>query len=223
MAAVLACGDGAVLSHLSAAELWEIRRRVSRGWDADDRDSVRPVDVTVPSTAGKSRRPGINLHRSATLLPSQCTQRFGIPTTTPSRTLVDLRALLSPAQFNAAVREAEFLRLPIAEPSGPPRTRTDLEQLFLSRCRHHRLPTPAVNAKVDRFEVDFLWGEPRVIAEVDGWESHRTRSAFEADRARDARLAVLGYTVVRFTWRQITDDPADVVRTIRALLKARGG
>lgn len=91
---------------------------------------------------------------------------------------------------------------------------------MLALCRRHRLPRPEVNVKVDRFEVDFLWREQQLVVEVDGWEAHRSRSAFEEDRARDARLAVLGYEVVRFTWRQVTHDGATVAKTIRALLRA---
>ncbi|HKH22425.1 MAG TPA: DUF559 domain-containing protein [Solirubrobacterales bacterium] len=101
------------------------------------------------------------------------------------------------------------------------RTRTELEHRMLSLCRRHRLPWAEVNANVHGFEVDFLWREQRLIAEVDGWDSHRSRSAFEQDRARDAQLAVLGYEVVRFTWRQLTGDPAAVATTIRALISAR--
>jgi hypothetical protein len=120
--------------------------------------------------------------------------------TRPRRTLADLRRLLSPAQFNAAVRETEFLGLPIDEgvvrqghgSSKAPRTRTELEALFLALCRRHRLTQPQVYVRVDRFEVDFLWPARRLVAEVDGWESHRTRSAFEEDRRRDARLKLLG-------------------------------
>jgi very-short-patch-repair endonuclease len=93
-----------------------------------------------------------------------------------------------------------------------------LESRLLALCRRHRLPKPEVNARLDQFVADFLWPEQRLYVEADGWESHRTRSAFEADRARDARLKVLGYEVLRFTWRQITSDPGRVARTIRALL-----
>jgi very-short-patch-repair endonuclease len=89
------------------------------------------------------------------------------------------------------LREAEFLGLAVGESFVADRARTDLEQEFLALCRRHRLPEPAVNVKVDRFEVDFLWANERLIVEVDGWESHRTRSAFEEDRARDARLKVI--------------------------------
>ncbi len=92
---------------------------------------------------------------------------------------------------------------------------------MLALCRRHRLPQPDVNVSVDRYVVDFLWADCSLIVEVDGWESHRTRSAFEEDRARDARLAVLGYAVVRFTWRQVTSDAVEVAQTIRTLLLAR--
>jgi very-short-patch-repair endonuclease len=92
---------------------------------------------------------------------------------------------------------------------------------MLALCRRHRLPKPEINLKIDRFEVDFLWREERLIVEVDGWVSHRSRSAFEEDRARDARLKVLGFNVLRFTWRQIVQDRASVAKTIRALLRSR--
>jgi very-short-patch-repair endonuclease len=212
MAAVLACGEGAVLSHLSAAALWGIRR-----------SSAATVHVTVPSTSGKRRRDGILLHRSSTLTASSSTRHDGIPVTRPARTLADLRPLLSPAQFTAAVREAEFLRLPIGNQYPADGARTELEHRMLALCRRHRLPQPEVNVMIDRFEVDFLWPEARLIVEVDGWDAHRTRSAFEEDRERDARLAVLGYRVVRFTWRQLTRDRPAVARTIRSLLRAGGG
>lgn len=221
MAAVLACGEGAVLSHLNAAELWGIHRRVRRLSDVGGRAEVADVHVTVPSTAGIRRRRGIVLHRSSTLMPCHCTLGDGIPVTTPTRTLADIHPLLSPARFAAALREAEFLLLPINEHFDSDRARTDLEQAMLALCRRHRLPRPEVNVRVDRYEVDFLWRRERLIVEGDGWDSHRSRSAFEEDRARDARLAVLGYEVVRFTWRQVTSDSAAVAATIRTLLRAR--
>jgi Uncharacterized protein conserved in bacteria len=185
---------------------------------AGPRDSA--VDVSIPGTAGRKTREGIALHRSSTLIASDCTRRDGIPVTSPARTLADLRAVISPPGLAAARREAEFLRLPIDEAPAGDRARTDLEAVFLTLCRRHRLPRPAVNAGVDRYEVDFLWASCRLIVEVDGWESHRIRTAFEEDRARDARFAVLGYEVVRFTWRQVTADAAGVAKTIRALVRA---
>jgi Protein of unknown function (DUF559) len=119
--------------------------------------------------------------------------------TSPARTLYDLRPLLSSAQLARAVREAEFLGLPVGEQFTADAPRSALEDHMLALCRRFHLPRPRVNARVDRYEVDFLWRDRRVIAEVDGWASHRTRSAFEEDRARDAALKLLGYEVLRFT------------------------
>jgi len=226
MAAVLACGEGAVLSHTSAGELWGIVRRARRGGGRGEEPP--PVHVTVRGDGGRKRHRGIRLHRSSTLTSTQCTRRDGIPATTPARTLADLRPVLSQAKWASAFREAEFLRLPIGNAldgrnrtTQRPRTRTELESLFIRMVRRHRLPQPEVNVKVDRTEVDFLWRPQRLIVETDGWESHGTRSAFEEDRARDARLTVLGYEVLRFTWRQIESEPRTVAGTIRAVLRAR--
>jgi very-short-patch-repair endonuclease len=207
MAAVLACSEGAVLSHRSAAALWRIGR------------VTMPIDVTVASGNGRATRKGIRLHRSRTLSPADCTLRAGIPVTKPDRTLRDLRRVLPRKQFARALREAEYLGLLVGNTFTGDRTRTDLEAMFLALARHHRLPQPEVNVRVDRFLVDFLWRREHLIVEVDGWESHRTRSAFEEDRARDARLTLLGYHVLRFTWRQVEDDAARVARTVRELLR----
>jgi very-short-patch-repair endonuclease len=221
MAAVLACGDGAVLSHLSAAELWGIRRRTRRLAAAGVDGEPIAVHITVPRTSGTRKRNGIVLHRSSTLVARDCTRLEGIPVTRPNRTLTDLRPFLSTAQFAAALREAEFLRLPIENRFESDGARTELEQHMVALCRRHRLPQPEVNARLDRYDVDLLWRDAGLVVEVDGWESHRTRSAFEADRSRDARLKVLGYEVVRFTWRQVTGDRPAVGKTIRTLLRVR--
>jgi very-short-patch-repair endonuclease len=216
MAAVLACGRGAVVSHRSAAGLWRILPAPGRGQSGW---AGAWVDVTVPGNGGRARRRGIRLHRSITLSPAHCTIRTGIPVTTPSRTLADLRPVLSSTKFASALREAEFLKVPIGDRTDADRTGTELEALFLSLCRRHRLPQPEVNILIDRYEVDFLWRDEHLVVEVDGWESHQTRSAFEEDRARDSRLKVLGYEVVRFTWRQVENDSAAVVHTVRTLLR----
>lgn len=218
MAAVLASGQAAVLSHTSAAELWGMlrsRRPPSpAGVDVD-------VHVTIPNEAGRRKRHGIVIHRSRTLNPNQVTRRHAIPVTTPIRTLRDLRRTLPQPQFAAALRQAEFLRLPLDDSLEPDRTRSELEARFLALCRRHRVPQPEVNVRIGGFVVDFTWPEQRLMVEVDGWDSHRTRSAFEEDRARDARLAVLGYEVVRFTWRQLMRDQPEVAKTIRTLLRTR--
>ena len=223
MAAVLACGPEAVLSHVSAGSLWGMLRNQRR--PTADPLAGQPdggiTHVTVPGE-GKSRR-AIQVHRSRTLRPSHMTRRLGIPVTTPSRTLADLRRTLPPKRFAAALREAEFLGLPLEPDLDPDGTRSEMEALFLGLCRRHRLPKPEVNVRIGGHDVDFLWPDRRLAVEVDGWHSHRTRSAFEEDRARDLKLKLLGFEVVRFTWRQLTEIPADVASALRRLLGAEGG
>ncbi|HEY3192331.1 MAG TPA: DUF559 domain-containing protein [Solirubrobacterales bacterium] len=177
------------------------------------------VDVSVPGGGGRARRRGIQVHRSKTLVSADCTRRKGIPVTKPARTLKDLRRILPSQKFSAVLRQAEFLDLPIGCAFGTDHTRSELEARFLALLRRHRLPQPEVNVRVDRFVVDFLWRRQRLIVEVDGWESHGTRSAFEEDRARDSRLTVLGYDVLRYTWRRVEEDTAEVVRAVRELLR----
>jgi very-short-patch-repair endonuclease len=147
------------------------------------------------------------------------TRRNGIAVTTPARTLADLRRVVSVDDVRRAIREAEYLRLPIGDLDGIEElTRTRLERAFLRLCRRHRLPKPEVNVVIGPYEVDFLWRDRRLIVEVDGYRSHGTRSAFEEDRARDVALTVLGYEVVRFTYRQVTDQPDPVAHALRLLL-----
>jgi very-short-patch-repair endonuclease len=126
--------------------------------------------------------------------------------------------VLSGKEFAAALREAEYLSLPVGNRFTPDGTRSALEARFLSVCRRHRLPSPEVNVRLGTFTVDFLWRREHLVAELDGWESHRTRSAFEADRKRDVRLGLLGYQVVRFTYRQLTEQADAVAAALQALL-----
>jgi very-short-patch-repair endonuclease len=216
MAAVLAAGPGAVLSHVSAGELWGMlgsRRRQSLP------KATLPIDVTVCS--GSESRAGIRVHRSRTLTKAHVTSRLGIPVTNPSRTLTDLRRVLPRPQFAAALRQAEFLGLPIHGALEADHTRSELEARFLALCRRHRIPPPEVNVRVGPFTVDFLWRERRLVVEVDGYRAHGTRSAFESDRARDLELRLLGYEVIRFTWRQLTDRPREVAAALRRLFLGR--
>jgi len=218
MAAVLACGPNAVLSHQSAAALWGIEPSRAR-------TSPAPSDSEIPhvSVPGESKsRKGIRVHRSRTLFPSGVTRRAGIPVTTPSRTLVDLHRLLPQQQFAAALRQAEYLGLPLDQRLEPDGTRSELESRFLGLCRRHRLPRPEVNVPLGPFTVDFLWPENRLVVELDGYRAHAGRTAFEADRGRDVELKALGYEVVRLTWRQVTTEPGDVARAVRGVLRARG-
>jgi very-short-patch-repair endonuclease len=209
LAAVMACGEGAVLSHMDAAALWELMS-APRG----------PIHVTIPTDNGRERRTSIVLHRALTLLPSQTTVRSSIPVTNPARTVSDLRRLLSRPRFEPILRRAEILRLDI----GPQQEhieeadRTELERRMLALCRRHGLPMPRCQQIIGAYTVDFLWPDARLVVEVDGWKTHGTRSAFESDRSRDAELQVAGYRVVRFTWRQVTENGPAVAATIRALL-----
>jgi very-short-patch-repair endonuclease len=212
MAAVLALGDGAVLSHRSAAALWDLLPPQNG-----------PVDVSLPSRSGRRQRQGIRIHRPASLNALEITHRRGIPVTSPARTLADLRRSVPTRESRRAVRQAEFLGLAIDPVLEPDRTRSELEYKFLRLCRRHRLPMPAVNLGVGPFTVDFCWVEQRLIVETDGYTSHRGRTAFEDDRARDLKLRTLGYEVLRLSYRQVIDDPAEVADVLRALLMPPAG
>jgi predicted transcriptional regulator of viral defense system len=211
MAAVLACGEGAALSHRSAAELWDMLRAREYAW----------VHVTVPTSAGRRRRRGIHLHRSPLLQSGTLTtKRRGIRVTTPARTLADLAKTTSAHELNRATRQAEFLGLPLDEPTD--RTRSDLEALFLRICARHGIPRPEVNVKLDPYTVDFLWRDQRVIVEVDGWQAHRGRRSFRDDRERDIDLGLRGFTVRRFADTTLNDDPAGVGRAVQRFLTENG-
>jgi very-short-patch-repair endonuclease len=181
------------------------------------------VDITVPGTGGRSRRSGIRVHRSTCLVLKAVTIRQGIPTTTPVRTILDLRRALNREELQQVVARAEILRLPIERLPGflHEPTRSLLERRFLRLCREYGFPKPEVNVKIGPYEVDFLWRDHLLAIETDGWETHRTRSAFELDRLRDAELKARGYEVVRFTYWRVTDDPAYVAGVLRKLLDRR--
>lgn len=235
LAAVMACGPGAALSHVSAAIVLGIRR-----------GSEARFDVT---THERGRKPtaGIRLHRVRRPLGDAVTHVDGIPVTAVARTLLDLADVLAPQQLARAVHEAEALRIldvreveaqldgasgrrgaaklaaALAEPS-PGTTRSALEERFADLIAASGLPRPRLNvlvaARGRRFEVDALWPRERAIVELDG-AVHRTRRSFHADRARDAALAAEGYVVVRLTWRRVTREPDGVCDELRRLLEVR--
>jgi very-short-patch-repair endonuclease len=206
-AAVLACGRGAVLSQTSAAALWEIRA-IGSG----------PIHVTVPGYAGRGKRKGIAIHRSGTLLTTHMTVRRGIPVTSAARTLSDLRRMLPRSQYGAALRQAEIRRLDTGGAGGEEPAMTAFEQRLRNLCRRHGLPLPRAQQVIGPHTVDFLWPDQRLVVEMDDFRTHRTRTAFESDRARDAWLMTQGYRVLRLTWRQLRDEPAIVVATLRAMV-----
>ena len=221
MAAVLALGGDAVLSHGTAAGAWDLRRRGSGA-----------IHVTVPSTSGRKRRDGIRLHRSRTLTPSDTTTHRGIPITTPVRTIIDLARTLTGRPLEHALDLADQRHLidfsdlrnrPIPPSlqavltrysAGTTPTRSEMEERFLALCDDHGIPRPHVNTRVEGQEVDFVWPDRRLIVEVDGYAYHRSPSAFEADRERDVTLVLAGWRVLRFTWTQITMRSAWVARSV---------
>ncbi|HEX6781345.1 MAG TPA: DUF559 domain-containing protein [Solirubrobacterales bacterium] len=234
MAAVLASGPDAVLSHWSAAALWRIRPNTR---------SI--IDVTDPV---KSRSwDGIRRHHKA-LPPDEVTVTEAIPVTSVPRTIFDLAATEPLEVVKALLREAEFRELHdqlslwdlvgrYPGRRGIRRVKSALEALkdepldeyksrfeerFAPFLRCHELPRARFNQWIlvgdKRFQVDCLWPESRQIVELDGWEGHKTRTAFREDRARDRRLRVAGYGVTRLTWNQLEDEPQSVASDLRALL-----
>lgn len=207
MAAVLACGRGAVLSHRAAAAAWRLLP-----------DQGAPIDVSVRSDAGKKMRHGIRLHRRPSLDPKAVTQHRRIPTTTPAVTIVDLSKVARPTDVRRARRQAEVLGLPIDDKSEGDVTRSELEVLFLKLCRAHRLPTPEVNVWIAGLLVDFVWRKRRLIVETDGYRYHRGRTSFEDDRARDLQLRSHGFEVVRLTYNQVSRQSRETANILSKLL-----
>jgi hypothetical protein len=237
MAAVLAVGPGAVLSHGHAAANWDLRPGLGGG-----------VHVTLPGRTGRARRRGIRIHRPELFDAADVDVHDGIPTTTVSRTLLDLAVTIRGRQLEQLVRRAsqlrrfdlqelraalerhprhrgvpEMLRL-IARMRGrgTEDLRSELEVHFLQLCDDHGLPHPIVNGHVAGVRVDFHWPSARLVVETDGFEWHATPSTFADDRRRDQRLTLAGYRVVRFTWDEVRGEPARVVRTLVALLSRPG-
>jgi very-short-patch-repair endonuclease len=220
MAAVLACGPHAVLSHRSAGALYGLVAHHGR------------PELTAPTN--HSHR-GIDLHRSKSV---DRTVHYGIPVTTPARTLLDLAAVLDYTSLTRAVNEAHFKNLltfdslaaviatargrhtrPLRNVLSQPPTRSHLERAFLAMLDRHGLPRPEVNATVHGYEVDMLWRRERLIAELDG---RQHLLAFERDRERDADLLAHGLRTIRITWRRLTTTPAREAERIEHLLGLAG-
>jgi hypothetical protein len=171
----------------------------------------------------------------------------GVPCTSVARTLLDLSEVVDRRGLERALDQAEVLRILdvaavrdlLARSLGrhgsaalraalavhdlsPTLTRSELEERFLGICRGARVVEPEVNAWVEApggaLEADFVWRVKRLVVETDGHRTHGTRSAFERDRRRDQRLALAGWCVVRFTWRQIGNNPDEVASIVRGLL-----
>jgi hypothetical protein len=233
-AAVLACGAQAVLSHGDAAAHWGLMPAHGR-----------LIHVTKPSTAGRDPdRTQIKLHRVGTLRAWEFTLSEEIPTTTVARTLLDLSPHRRPRAMEDAIAQANRLgvfdllavrRCLDEHPRqhGAPALRrlldalagTDaadlrsmLEVLLLQLSDDYQLPAPVANAQVEGCTVDFCWPTKRLIIEADSYTYHSMPSAFERDRERDQLLTLAGYTVVRFTYNQITRQRRAVADRVRRLL-----
>jgi hypothetical protein len=220
LAAVLACGEGAALSHAAAAALWDVM------------DWPQSLEVTSPR---QHRRPGITTHRSRTLTAKDIRKRHGVPVTSPARTVLDLQPRLTDARLQRVVNDLRiaghlnttaFRRLcdaatRIATLLGDTEraTRSGLEDQFRRFVTRHGLPMPEVNAVLDNGrEVDALYRAERLIVEVDSWRYHGDRAAFERDRAKDTRALADGYRTVRITDRRMKRGGDEEAADIRRIL-----
>jgi hypothetical protein len=238
MAAVLACGPRAAVSHRSAAGLWGLRP-----------DNRRKSDVSLPSPSARPKR-AIEVHRSVTLTADDVTTVDGIRCTTVARTLVDLGDVVDRRAVERAVEQAEVLRLfdlrsveaaieragprrgagvllsVLEKLEGPTLTASDLEEAFLALCREASLPTPEVNVWMTLSDgtpakIDFLWRRERLAVETDGGPFHRTRQSRERDTRRDQLLRLMAFEPVRFTDRQVARDPGWVRGCLSELIARR--
>jgi hypothetical protein len=234
IAAVLASGEGAVLSHRSATALWGI-------WGSGAGD----VHVTVPRKTRSQR----SIHRHFGALPvDEVTIRDGIPVTSAARSVLDLAADKGEAAAESALREMEYLGIygPVSIPTllvrhphhkGTPlvrtclarlrddpggRIRSPLEELFLPFLDAHHIPRPRLNPLLsigdERFQVDCLWPDARLIGELDGFASHGTQRAMRADRKRDRQLLAANYRVVRIVRSQLSSEPLQIAADLRCPL-----
>jgi len=227
LAAVLACGDGAALSHGSAATLWGI-----------DKHWHRPLEVTARSAR---RHPAITIHRSSTLTTPDIATHFGVPVTSPARTLLDLTPRLTDTRLTRAVndlrqarylsladlqellqrhRGAKRLRAHTAHPERPP-TRSELEDAFIHFANRHDLPEPLINTDVVGREADVFFPEHKLVVELDGYDFHHTREQFESDRDRDAARLAAGVATVRLTWERMHLSPDREAARLEQILTSR--
>jgi hypothetical protein len=225
LAAVLALGDGAVLGHVAAGALW----RMLAG--------AAVTEVIVPTTAGHPKRDGIVVHRQR-LPASHVTVHRGIPVTTPIRTLLDLASMLSLGALAKAFEQAQVvLHLPpaplaaevLARPRqrgnaklrrilagavDPADVRSVLELRFLRMCASYGIPRPQVNVRIGAWTPDFLWPDHGLVVETDGYDFHRTAAARRRDAMKDEFLRGIGLDVIRLTWADVTERPAQTAARV---------
>jgi very-short-patch-repair endonuclease len=231
-AALLACGEGAVISGASALYLWGILDR-----------APAEVDVTVSRHCRK--RNGIRLHRPGEIEPRELRRRHGLDVAFPAGALIAYAAEATPTELGDAVAEARMrnliregeleataraagrrrggaqMRAFLRDEEEPAITRSRAERRFRDLLRAARLPQPRVNVRVAGVEVDFLWETERVVLEVDGWKFHGHRRAFERDRKKGMILSDAGCHVTRITVRQFTREPLALIAHIARVLDRR--
>jgi len=234
MAAVLACGPGATLSHRSAAALW--------GFAKEHRDYI---DVSV-RRASESRLQAVRCHRRPSLPSSETTARMNIPVTSPVQTFLDLATVAGPKTVERAINEADklhvidaaTLRCALDDRPGEPGVRslrrildkhtfrisdTELEVLFRPIAVAAGLPTPLTKRMVNGFEVDFFWPDLGLVVETDGWRYHRTPATQARDALRDQTHTASGLTRLRFSHHQVKYEPAHVQQILeRTVANLRG-
>ena len=232
-AAVLACGiDTTAVSHRSAAWLHELC-------------PPPPLPVHLTTWAQSRSRKGIAVHRSASFDPELDVMALdGLPVTTVARTLLDLahgrdldrlcrqahhlrtldvghvRALLERAAAHKSARRLARAVDALEDVEPADMTRSELEQRFLELVLRAGLPHPRVNVPLLGFVVDFYWPDHGLVVETDGARTHLTSRSFAADRARDRTLTAAGYRVARFTWTEVVQQPTQVARELRTLLRS---
>jgi hypothetical protein len=224
MAAVLACGEGAALSHFSAAVVWGILGAEGH-----------PVHVTAEN---RRRCRGVVVHRAP--LQGERLMRIGIVVTTPARTIVDLADVVPRRRIlERAIDEAEYLRLDwqsaaprrgrkgsgllssvlAVHTPGSTRTLSELEEIFLAVCDRSGFPRPEVNCCIEGYLCDFVWREQRLIVETDGEQAHGTARARGRDAVRDAELQLAGWMVIRVSYARLLNDPDGVAAQVGNVLK----
>ncbi len=233
LAGVLACGEGTLVSHHSAARLWGLVKA-----------SPGEVEVTVIGRDCRSRD-GLRVHAVKRLGAPDRGRRLGIPITSAARTVIDVSATVGYEEAEHVIAEACALKLTsepqllaaanrvsnragvarirsiLGQSGGPRRTRSDGERALLGLIRAARLPDPATDVPLLGFTADFLWPEQRLIVELDSYPAHGHRAAFERDHRRDVIHRDAGYEVLRFTGRQLEHDPFYVLAVIARALDRR--
>jgi very-short-patch-repair endonuclease len=238
LAAVLSCGNGAVLSHGSAADAWGLLNGGPARWQ-----------VLVHHDSGGLKGPdAVRRRHTRRLPPEDRTALRGIPITTVARTLLDVAGEQRGRFVQRAVHEAEVQRLLDVEAvlatidrnpgrrgtrllrqalgvSAADPTNSRFTAAFRRLCARHGLPAPRTNVQLDigerLAECDAVFDDARVIVELDGERVHNTRQKFHTDRRRDTALAARGWIVIRLTWHRVTREAPTVAAELREILTLR--